>query len=97
MSDTALRTALRQSLLQNGVPSHAVDRVVDTSIHAANEAVASLGRIIDQCGDPKVAGCASGIAISIAIEKLGTLRASIIAHAQATGMPVKEAVVEVRT
>lgn len=67
------RATIRSGLLAAGVPETMVDELVDVSLHAVEEAMATLCRTLARASDERIAFCAVGVAGPILVTQLEVL------------------------
>ena len=72
-----MRRAIRQQLLENGVPAEFTGIIADVACNAAYEAVETIERMVWAHPDQRINVTALGIAISICKARLGHLAGAV--------------------
>lgn len=89
------RRAVRQSLLDNGIPAAAVDEVTDLAFHAAETAHEAFKNVILRGSDPRIMITAIGVGAGVLSSLIGQMQAATQTFAQGEGLPVKHVMVRV--
>lgn len=92
--DDALRRSLRQTVSMT-VPASHLDEVVDVAMHAAEQSLEALSRILLTPADARVTITSSSIAVGLLIHRLGEVQEAMKAASVASGKPYHKAHVSV--
>lgn len=93
--DGKLRAAIRQNMLEGGVPAQHVDEVVDLGMHAAKQANEALIGIVRTGSNPAVHLAAMGLGLSLAAAKMQATMESLKEAGTLAGLKVEMVEVEV--
>lgn len=88
--DAKIRTELRKTLIELGLPAGDADETIDLSLHASEEASKILLRTVQRASESRISLCAFGIATSLTISRLESAQRKSEIVSSALGMTPHE-------
>lgn len=93
--DQNVRAAVRQSLVDAGLPRQHVDEIADLAVHASAMAIDTLRAVVARASSQLVSMTVIGIAASITRTRLDVLEEAVKSVAAAAGLKVQAATISV--